>query len=34
VMQKLKTELYGKFGQKNIYLENDEEWAASVIYFQ
>jgi prefoldin subunit 4 len=25
VMQKLKTELYGKFGQKNIYLENDEE---------
>lgn len=25
VMTKLKTELYGKFGQKNIYLENDEE---------
>ncbi|CRK98579.1 CLUMA_CG012087, isoform A [Clunio marinus] len=25
VMTKLKAELYGKFGQKNIYLENDEE---------
>jgi len=25
VMTKLKTELYGKFGQKNIYLENDDD---------
>lgn len=25
VMTQLKTELYGKFGQKNIYLENDED---------
>lgn len=25
VMTKLKAELYGKFGQKNIYLENDED---------
>lgn len=25
VMTTLKSELYGKFGQKNIYLENDEE---------
>lgn len=25
IMTQLKTELYGKFGQKNIYLENDEE---------
>lgn len=25
VMTKLKTALYGKFGQKNIYLENEEE---------
>lgn len=25
VMNKLKAELYGKFGQKNIYLENDED---------
>jgi prefoldin subunit 4 len=25
VMNKLKSELYGKFGQKNIYLENDED---------
>lgn len=25
VMTQLKTELYGKFGQKNIYLENEED---------
>lgn len=25
IMSKLKAELYGKFGQKNIYLENDED---------
>lgn len=34
VMLKLKNELYGKFGQKNIYLENDEEWGKRVIYFR
>lgn len=25
IMTTLKTELYGKFGQKNIYLENDDD---------